>query len=177
MARTGSPKELGEDGYIYMDIITYVGEEYPGNASPRMHPFLMSLLGITAPTQTPLVTRHRVLIRLDAPVVTLSVVSQPDHLIGDTLQALQQTRTSFPAQGEVRSRDDLDEIHIMIHRVVRELFGFVQGIDMMICPGHGFILPSQLRHHIVFQLRSEPEMVHVMREGMFRVGGRLEVVL
>lgn len=76
----------------------------------------MTLGSIIAARETSLVARHRVLVSFDAAI------------------RVHQASLGFPAEGEVRCGNNLDEVHKVKVGVVSLLLSIVQGIKVVVGP-------------------------------------------
>ncbi len=133
-----------------------------------MQPLLVPLIRVVAARQAALVARSRVLVGLDA-----AVGGRPERADGRVVLLAEAGPALLPAEGEVRRRHDLDEVHVVVVDVVRLLAGAVEGVEVVVGPGE--VLVAELLVQVVGQLGAEAQLVDLVREGV--LGGRVPVVL
>jgi hypothetical protein len=124
----------------------------------------MSLLLIGATLQTPLMARNRVLMCLNVALVR-SINRSTKQLI-----VLRRARSLLlPAQRQVGSRHDLDEVHVVERLLIGVLICVIKRIDMVVCPSARArirMFPLHLLDHHIAQLRTKPQLVDLVRERM-----------
>ena len=149
---------------------TYIGEENARDTAPRVLSLLVTFGGIVATGQAALMARDRVLMRLEAAVAGPAKGSECGAVVlAEAGEAL------LPAEREVRRRNNLDKVHVVVVRVVGLLVRVVEGVYVVVRPGHG--LGAHLLVHVVGQLGPEAKMVDRVGERVAALHRRLPVVL
>ncbi len=125
---------------------------------PGMQPLFMPLLRIAAPGQTPLMTRNAILMRLQTPVRPAPVLPHRQNIVQRLIlhrqPPAQRAGLRSPPQGQVTRTHHLDKIHIVKRRIIGQLARRIQGIGMVIRPGHA--PPAQPPRDILRHLRAKP---------------------
>lgn len=131
-----------------------------------MQPLLMPLLRIAPPTQTPLMASHRVLVRLQAPILAPPMTSDWQEIIQQRI-ILPPKRAilPLPPKREIARTNHFDKIHIIECGIVRELFRLIERVQMMVRPRHR-ILCSKPLCHAFRHLGTKAQMMDLMRECM-----------
>lgn len=90
-----------------------------------MQPLFMPLRLIVPPTQTPLMTRNAILMRLQAPILSPPMTSHRQQIIHKLILRLHDPRLRLPPERQIRRADHLDKIHVIESRVVGQLLRVV----------------------------------------------------
>lgn len=110
--------------------------------------------------------------RLEAAVVVDAVRAQRQMLGRHRVES----RTPSRAQWQVRRRDDLDKVHVIVCALIGGLAGRVEGIEMVVCPGQRTVLASaQASAHGLGDLRPKAQLVDLVTESVRH--RRVEVVV
>ena len=134
---------------------------------------------IAAPCQTPLMARNAILMRLQTAILPPAMAAHRQQIVHHQILLLLQhviLRFRLPPQRQVGRADHLHEIHVVERRVVGALVRVVQGIGMVVRPGHLLARAERLRDAIR-DLGPEAQVVDRVREGMCGVIRRVEVVV
>lgn len=135
----------------------------------------MTFFGVVAAVEATLMTRDRVLMRLNAAVGGAAVRADGVEVVQHFAVGVRRRRLRIPAQRQIRGRDNLNKVHEIEHRVVGQLGGVVQRVHVVIRPRHG--LRAQFARHLLGDLRPKAQRVDVVRERMPPLHGRIEVVI
>lgn len=132
----------------------------------------MAFVGIVATGEVTLVAGHRVLVRLDTAVAGAAVGAE-DNIVVKLEEAI---AFIFPAEREVRSGHDLDEVHEIEAGFVGVLAGVVKRVHAMVGPRQERLL--QAASDRVGEMGPEAKVMDDVSEvmGNFRVPVVLEVV-
>lgn len=130
----------------------------------------MALRRVVATSAAPLVARHRVLVRLNAAIIILSKRTERCGVVRHHIAIL-----LLPAQRQVRSRHNLDKVHIREVRVVGLLLGAIQRVHVVVRPWHR--LGAELLANLFRQLGPKAERVDRVPERVAALDGCLPVVL
>ena len=131
----------------------------------------MALRGVGAAAEAALVARDGVLVGFDAAVIAVAVAAERDEVGGVGEGGEEALRG---AERVVGGRDDLDEVHVVVGRVVGRLGGGVERVEVVVRPGHGV---AQVLGHLLGELGPEAQLVDLVREGVPAGDGALEVVV
>lgn len=152
----------------------------------------MAVGAIVTALEVALVARHAILVGFDAAAIAVAVHAKLDEFVWHvTLRARPRaggvdgagtgTAVSLPPERQIRRRHDLDEVHKVERALRRVLRCVVQRAEVMARPGHaGASAGAAARrahaaHHILGQLRTEAQVMHLVREGV-RLGAAEVVV-
>lgn len=142
-----------------------------------MQPLLMPLLRIAPPTQTPLMTSHRILVRLQAPILAPPMTSHWQKIIQQRIiLAPKRAVLPLPPKREIARTNHLDKIHIIERGIVRELLCLIQRVQVMIRPGHRILCSEPLCHNFRY-LGPKAQMMDVMRKSMWVPIWRIQIVI
>lgn len=123
-----------------------------------MNALFVAFLLISSTLETPLMTRDGVLVRLDASLVVTFDSRAKISVTGARCLLL-------PSQGQVRGRNDLDEVHVVEGLLVCVLICPIQRVDVVVCPSARAsreVLLCHVLHNDIAQLRTETQVVDLV---------------
>lgn len=133
---------------------TYIGEEDARNTTTGMETLGVALGGVVTARETPPVAGDGVLVSLDAAIIRVAIVSQGSAII---LQEVGELHClSIPADGQIRSGNNLDKVHKVEVGVLGLLRGAVQRVQVVVGPGQGRLL-AQSGGDFIGQLRTKAQ--------------------
>ena len=142
-----------------------------------MQSLFMPFLGIAPSTQTPLMTSHGVLVRLQAAVLAPPMTSHGQKIIQKRIiLSTKRAVLPLPPKWEIARTNHLNKIHIIECRVVRDLLCLIQRVQMMVRPRHR-ILCSEPLCHTFRHLGTEAQMMDLMRKSMRIPIRRIQIVV
>ena len=139
-----------------------------------MQLLLMPFRGIAAPIQTPLMTRNRILMRLQTAIFTSAMTSYRQYII-QLVRTAQRIALGLPFQRQITRAHHLDKVHIIKRRIIRHLLRLIQRIQMMVRPRH--TPRTQPLRHALGHLRPKPQMMDLMRKRMRHPVRRVQVII
>jgi hypothetical protein len=134
-----------------------------------MKTLLVALSGIIAAGKTALVARDGVLVSFNAAITVLAKGAELSTVVLLIVSAF------FPAEREVRGRDNLDKVHVVVVGIVGLLVGTVQGVQVVVGPR--VALSTKLLVDIIRELGTETQLVDGMGERVTALHRSVPVVL